>query len=279
MEILYYNEDWLNELGYSNPPENWDQFREMVTLAKTQPFSRAANPKNAVGYELDVNASRFASMVFSRSGRLMDPDCSRYMLNTPETRQTLLFLRDLIQNDLAEIVVERYGDKADFGAGILLFSISSTSGIPFIEEAVEAGVKFNWSVAPLPHSTAEPIQNIYGASISVLNSTPEKELASWLFLKWFTDTPQQVRWAKSSNYFPVRKSAAKDLEEYFTANPTYKKCFDLLAYGISEPSVPGYDLVRDRIEKSMMDVIKGADIEKVLGILETEAQKTLTPGK
>ena len=276
MEVLYYNADWLRELGCKEPPVTWEQFREIAVKARSQPFSLATHSKRSIAYQIDVNASRIASMVFSRSGKLMNEDHTRYTLNTPQMKQTLTFLKDLVGDGLAEIVPERYGDRADFGAGNLLFAIGSTSGMPFFEEAIEAGEKFEWDIAVLPHSSGAPVQNIYGASISVLRSTQEKELASWLFLKWFTDREQQVRWARASSYFPVRKSAASELGDYFEANPKYGKAFDLLCYGTSEPPVPGYDLVRDRLEKAVIEVIRGGDVDKILHNLEEKAQKTLT---
>ena len=30
MEVLYYNEDWLRELGYDHPPRTWAEFKEMA---------------------------------------------------------------------------------------------------------------------------------------------------------------------------------------------------------------------------------------------------------
>jgi multiple sugar transport system substrate-binding protein/sn-glycerol 3-phosphate transport system substrate-binding protein len=275
MEVLYYNADWLQELGFEKPPSDWKQFREICCMAPVHPFSRAANPKRCIGYELDINASCLASMVFSRGGDLMRDNYTRYTLNTPVMKQTLGFLRDLIHDDCATLLVERHGDQADFAAGNLLFAISSTSGLPFFEESVEAGMKFEWSIAPLPHSTPEPVQNIYGASISVLKSTPEKETAAWIFLKWFTEPEQQVQWAKASNYFPVRKSVASLLEDYFTSNPNYRKGFQLLGCGRSEPTAPGYELVRERIEKTMVEILKGAEVGSSLERLEMEAQKSL----
>jgi len=279
MEVLYYNEDWLQELGYDGPPENWDRFREMACKAAKQPFSKATDPKNTLGYQLSVDASRFASMVFSRGGDLVNADLSAYTLDTPQVRETLLFLRDLIDSGCASIVAERYGDQADFGAGNLLFTIGSSSGLPFYAQVVEQGVGFRWSVSALPHSTPEPAQNIYGASLSVPRTTQERQLAAWLFVKWMTEPAQQARWVRASNYFPVRKSTAANLDEYFSSNPNYRKAFELLKYGKSEPAVSGYDRVRDMIQRTMVAVVKGADVEEALADLERQANENLAENR
>lgn len=275
MEVLYYNVDWLKELGYSRPPETWEEFREMACKAVRQSFSRASHPTSSMGYQFSVDTSRFASMLFSRGGDLTNTDLSAYTLNTPEARETLRYLRDLFGKGCATFVAEQYSDQADFGAGNLLFTIASTSGLPFYRDVVQDGAQFNWAIALLPHTTPEPVQDIYGASLSIPKSTAEKQLAAWVFLKWMTEPAQQAHWARVSNYFPVRKSTAAGLEEYFAQHPNYRIAFEWLQYGKAEPPVAGYDVVRDMIEKAIVAVLKGADVDQTLADLERRANENL----
>jgi len=276
MEVMYYNEDWLKELGFDAPPTTWAQFKEMACAASKKPFSNCLSAGDAIGYQLSVDTSRFAAMVFSRGGRLVDQEGTAYTFDTPEARETLSFLQDLFNDNCAQLVAERYGDQVDFGSGALLFSIASSSGLPFYKMVVEEGAKFRWSIAPLPHAGKTPVQNIYGASLSIPKTTPERQLAAWLFIKWFTAPKQQARWAKASNYFPVRKSVASQMNDYFEKNLPYKKAFDLLQYGTFEPSVPGYDVVRDLIEQTMAAAVDGDPAGPALKRLEREANAILS---
>ncbi len=117
--------------------------------------------------------------------------------------------------------------------------------------------------------------NIYGANVSIGQSTPEKELATWLFIKYYTGAEAQAKWAMASKYFPVRQSVAEGLADYFAQNPHYKAAFDLLPYGTAEPPVPGYDFVRDRVEEVMAAIMDGADVAETLGALTIEANEIL----
>ena len=117
--------------------------------------------------------------------------------------------------------------------------------------------------------------NVYGASLSVCRATPQQELASWLFLKWFTAPAQQARWVRASNYFPVRHSTAAELEAYFEKYPRYRTVFGLLPYGKPEPNMAGYQVVRRRVEQIMVEVAQGADIDQVLEELDKDANATL----
>ena len=276
MEILYYNADWLRELGYEGPPQNWAAFAEMCRKASLQPFSRAAKKDRSMGFLLEPDASRLASMVFSRGGDFMNPAGTAYTLNTPQARAALELMQDLVRSGAAGLVGEPYADQTDFSLGQILFALRSSSGLPNFKSGVEEeGVGFEWKVTTLPHEGSEPVVNVYGASVSVCRSTPAQQLAAWLFVRWFTESAQQARWVQASNYFPVRKSTARDLKDYFGENPHYEAAYQLLDYGRSEPSVAGYQQVRRLIGDAMVEILDGAAPAAVLSRLEREANKTL----
>jgi len=275
IEVLYYNADWLKELGYDGPPTTWDQFQEMACAATKQPFSKGPSDASPMGYEISTDASRFASMVFSRGGDLMTADMSAYTYDTPAAHDAMQLMQDMYKAGCADLIAEKYGDQADFGVGKLLFTIGSSSGLPYYKSAVSDGAGFNWSVAALPHTTPDPVVDIYGASLSIPKTTPEEQLASWLFVKWFTEPEQQAQWAQISNYFPVRKSTAAELGDYFAQNPAYATAFGLLKYGKVEPPVAGYDVVRKKVSEDFSAMVEGADVSETLAQLNKDANDIL----
>ncbi|MCK4900543.1 MAG: extracellular solute-binding protein, partial [Anaerolineales bacterium] len=275
MEVMYYNIEWLEELGYDAPPATPEEFKEMACKAVEQPFSKAT-AEGSIGYELSIDASRFASWTFAQGGDVFDYGTSQYSYNNDSAVAAMEFLQDLFNSGCATIVVERYGDQTDFGAGKQLFTVGSSSGLPFYQTAVDEGAQFEWSVAPIPYTTDQPVQNIYGASVSIPNTTPEGELAAWLFIKYLTSPDQQAKWVRASNYFPVRLSVAAELDDYFAENPAYKVAYDMLPYGKFEPPVPGYDFVRDIAEEAMAAIADGADVKSTLDALNEEANEILS---
>lgn len=254
MEVMYYNMDWLKELGYDAPPATVEEFREMTCKAAETPFS-GAKAEGSMGYQLSVDTSRFASWTYAFGGDIYDPTTNQYTLNSPAAVEAFTFLQGLFKDGCARLVSENYGDQSDFGNGTLLFTVGSSSGLPYYQKAVSEGAGFEWSVAALPTNGGEPKQDIYGASVSIPKSTPERELAAWIFLKYYTSPEVQKLWAEASGYFPVRQSVADMMADYMAANPTYKTAWDLLKYGAFEPAVPGYDFVRDEIEVVMAAVV------------------------
>ncbi len=274
MEVLYYNVDWLAELGYDAPPATPAEFAEMAAAAVANPYSGALS-EGSMGYQLSLDASRFASWTFAHGGDMFDYDAGQYAYNSEAAIAAMSFLQGMFNDGSASLVVENYGDQTDFGQGRLLFTVGSSSGLPYYQSAVDEGAGFDWSVAAIPHTTEVPVMNIYGASVSMPLSTPEKQLASWLFLKHYTNTENQSVWAQASNYFPVRRSVAAGMADYFAANPAYQIAFDMLQYGATEPPVPGYDFARDESELAMAAIVGGADVVETLDALNELANQIL----
>ncbi len=273
MEVMYYNIDWLAELyeagaiSFEGAPVTPEQFREAACAASEHPFSAATGANASAGYALSMDASRFASWTFAFGGDIFDYDNLAYSLDSDAAVAAFEFLRGLFDDGCATEIFESDGDQTDFGAGTLLFTVGSSSGIPFYVSAVEAGSGHNFSVAAIPHTTEDPVQNVYGASVSVPKTEPVEELATWIFLKYYTDPVVNAIWATGSNYFPVRSSSADALGEYFEANPVFADAFELLPYVIPEPPVPGYDPVRVQMGAVMQELVTRSDSRDVAEIL------------
>ncbi len=276
MEMLYYNLSWLEELGFDGPPTTPAEFEAMACAATENAYSGAAGEGRSIGYEISIDASRYASWTFAFGGNMFDYDAARYTLDSDAAVEAMTFLQGLIERGCADIVTERFGDQTNFGQGRTLFTVGSSSGFPFYREAIEAGATFDWSVGAIPHTTPEPVMNIYGASVSIpAGHTPESELATWLFVKYYASTEVQANWARASNYFPVRESVAAGLGDYFEADPAYEAAFSFLEYGIAEPPVPGYDFVRNLIAGEMAAIFEGADVQATLAAANEEANAIL----
>src|SRR6185369_7861008 len=134
-------------------------------------------------------------------------------------------------------------------------------------------------------NNGKPAVNLYGASVSVYKTTPEKELASWLVIKFLGEKAQTSKWAINTGYLPVRQSAKADVIAAYKADPkwgaaadSYAKMFDWFQYAMVESTVAGYDPVRDIIDKEVMTASTTnttADPKKVVDDAVTKANAIL----
>jgi len=282
--VLYVNLDWLKELGANEPPKTLKEFEELACKA-----SDPANERYGLAWQNDI--SNFAALVFANGGRILSEDAQSYVFNSEAGVESLALLRRLFENKCAVEIpsAERFGEQARFAAQKVLFVMASSTGLPFYADAVAKSEKpFRWTYVMFPQKDpAKPVVDIYGASWSVFKSTPEKELASWLFLKAFTEPENIAEWAVASGYMAVRKSAApkaieavKNKERYAKfpeAAEAYARLYDMVAFGAVEAPVAGYDPVRKLMSEMVTKVaVKGeGDIKAALDEAVARANEIL----
>ena len=252
IEVMYYNADWLKQIGYNEVPKDWKTWEEAACKASDA-------GANKYGWAFRHDASNFASQVFSRGGRILSPDGSAYVFNSEAGVETVAMIQRMFKNKCAvEIPTsERNGEQNRFAAGQIMFTFASSSGLPFYQEGVSKGANFKWDIGMLPNN-GKPAVNLYGASVSVYKTTPEKELAAWLMIKYLGEKAQTTKWAVNTGYLPVRQSAKDDVLAAYKADPkwgaaadSYAKMFEWFQYAKVESPVAGYDPVRDLIDKEI----------------------------
>ena len=269
-EVMYYNATWLKALGFAAPPKSWDEFYKVVKAARDP-------AKERWGYSVRTDASNVFALAASQGGSILAFGGQGYKFNTPELKASFDLFQKMYKEGIVKKIAEAYGDQTDFGNYRVLFTMGSTSGIPFYDDAVKKGKDgaFDWSVAAIPYTTAKPVVDVYGASVSIPKTTAERQLGAWLFTKWFSEPAQQYRWLELSNYFPVRKSVAASMGDYLKKNPKFKDAWDLLnaSTTTAEPPFAGYDLVRDAASQAFTAILDGADVTKTLSDLDVKANK------
>lgn len=266
MEVLYYNQSWLEELGFSGPPTTPDEFKAQACAAA------AAKGDGTGGYILRDDASAMASFTYAFGGDILTEDGTQYVLNSPATVEAMTFLKGMYDEGCAYFFTEGFPNP-QFAARNAIFAQGSSSGLPFYAGdlktvAEEQGREIDaWGVTAIPHTTAEPVQNLYGGDVMITKTTPEQELAAWIFVKWFTEPENMAKWVQASNYFPTRASTSEFLTDYLAANPQWASAVDLLPYAAYEPQLISYTAVRDEMTKAFNEVMQGAPIQERLDAL------------
>ncbi|MGL4649080.1 MAG: extracellular solute-binding protein, partial [Caldilineaceae bacterium] len=272
MEMLYYNQTWLEELGFSGPPASPEEFKEQACAASE------AKGDGRGGYILRDDASAMASWTFAFGGDITNEEGTGYVLNGPATAEAMTFLKDVYDSGCAFFFTEGFPNP-EFAARNAIFAQGSSSGMPFYAGdiatvAEEQGREPDaWGVAAIPHTTAEPVQNIYGGDVMVTRSTPEAELASWLFVKWFTEPDIQAQWVEASGYFPTRASTSEVISDFLAENTQFASAVELLPFTTSEPQFISYTAVRDEMLKAFNEIMQGAPIQERLDALNEFANE------
>ena len=277
LEVVYYNKDWLNELGLSEP-QTPAEFAEAACAATNSTFSGRVGDTASLGYEIDTDASNFAAWVFAHGGDVFDYDSGQYILNSSEAVAAMEFIQGMANKGCAQVTRDKYADQQYLGLGSNLFALSSTSGITYFQKAIEEGYNGQWEISKVPHTTKNPVMNLYGGGLIMGNTgNVNKMVAAYQWMKYISNTENSAVWSTESGYGFVRTSSADHplIQAKRNDLPQYDRSLGLIQYGKGEPSVPAYYSVRGEIEKAYAAIINGDDIMSTLNALNDEANAIL----
>ncbi len=277
IEVVYYNKDWLDELGLSEP-ETPAEFARAACAATNSTYSGRIGDTSSLGYEIDTDASNFAAWVFAHGGDVFDYEKGQYKYNSPEAVAAMEFIQGMSSLGCAQVTRGKYSDQQYLGLGSVMFALGSTSGITYFQKAIEEGYNGNWEISKVPNTTSEPVLNLYGGGL-IMGDTGDVDrmVAAYQWMKFISNTNNSAVWSTESGYGFVRTSSADHPLIVAKRNslPQYNRSLGLIQYGKGEPSVPGYYSVRGEVEKAYAAIINGDDIISTLNDLNDEANAIL----
>jgi len=229
--MLYYNIDALKEAGLPefSPPSTWDELRRVAPRLVTRQGDQVLRFAIEGSFNHDW---LFENLVYAYGGRVVSADGTRAEFNQPPAVAALTLLRDLARHDRVLNVNPNFPQIVDnFIAGRTVMIAHSSFALSLITERA----RFRWSVAPIPAVRRDPVLNAGGGNFVLFSKTPpERQRASWEFLKWVTAPANTAFYSMRSGFLPVRTSAMQDpqLQDHFRKFPMAKKSIELsLQYG------------------------------------------------
>ncbi|MBE2272531.1 MAG: extracellular solute-binding protein [Anaerolinea sp.] len=283
-QVLVYNETMLSELGFDAAPTTFEDFR---TIACAAAEMTTADGGDVQGFPIVADASAFESFVANMGGSIYDAEANAFTFaGNQAVTDVLSFYKDLYESGCAYIPAERFAEQTDFALGLNPFFLSSTAGFTFINAAlVDNNAAFTWNVSTLPYTEGSQALQVFIPSIIMFQSTPEAQLASWLFLKSLISPEAAATWSAGTGYFnPVPSSAAMLTEEGFGANaaifPYFSTANDILnnpdvnIYG--SPAISAYGTVRGALSEAVANVTtNGMSVEDAVATLQAAADQAI----
>lgn len=264
--VLFYNETWAQELGFDSAPANVEELMAQACAA-AEANNNDDDPDNdgTGGLVIYPGASNVMSWVFAFGGSVIEDGTYDFtaqpVVDVAEAWKTMW-------DDGCAFETESYPNP-EFASRKALFTMSSTAGLPYQIAAFDAegATDDEWSLIPFVGPEGNKAVNAFVPSVAIVNSTPEKKLAAWMFIKHFLSPETQATWVTYSDYYPVRPSAGELLEDYRAENPKWERGLNLLEFGKTEPTVPSWSSVRRAVGDAFAEILQ-SDMEDIPAILE-----------
>jgi multiple sugar transport system substrate-binding protein len=234
--VMYYNADKLKALNYAKPPDQWT-WDDFVAVG------RAANNSGTKGWIINIDPSTLDMMIFSRGGKLISDDQKHWLTNQQPGVDSLALHEQAVREGWGYLGSSSSSGAVDFGAGKVLMDFATSAGIAAEAKTVAGAGNFNWSISIPPHNAGvSPVTVLYGGSITAFKSTPERQLAAWLFMKYFASPEVTAKWSLATGYTPLRQSAVQSdaVQQAIKNDPRFGVLVNQIAqYGRPGTSVHG----------------------------------------
>ncbi len=183
-------------------------------------------------------------------------DGNAYGFRTDPNLAALQYLKGLYDDNCAWLATDPnnpdvvssgpYFDQ--FAERSALFVSGDLAGVPL---AIESMSRFKnpdeWTVLPFPGPGGSVVVT-HGPSFSLLKSTPEKQLAAWLFIRWLLTPENQARWVEATGLFPLFHSVLDQVGPYRASSPQWDAAVADLSLAQGVPQLASWRKVRYLLE-------------------------------
>lgn len=241
--LIYYNQTWANELGFTTPPRTAAQFEEQAcAAARANQTDDQRENDGSGGWIINTSYTAALSWLHAYGAEIQEPE-DGYQFNTTPVRQAFTFLRELYEQGCAWLPEDEFVEE-EFASRRGLFASGTLLGIPYQEDAfADAGSQDDWIVLPYPGRAEPGAITVYGDSYALISTTPRRQLASWLFIRWMLQPKNQARLIVKTGAYPLNGAALAEMQARIPLKQ-WQQAVDLLEIAHSEPDLASWLSVR-----------------------------------
>ncbi len=216
--LLYYNADWLGDLGYNTATAGWEDLRRAACAA--------SNPM-ADQLGLGMPAQPGVLLAFLTAGGADIFSDGAYRFDDQAGLQTASGLNEVLggtcgyaDNDL-EKSIEWLGDNST------AMIVESSLRYQDVEQAVVKGRNFTMRVSPLPAAHGAGNTLWYGPGLMLIAPEGVRRDTALAVLAWFLSPEAQEDWSRLTHYLSVRRSLLTKQATLPDTTPTEAQLYEI----------------------------------------------------
>ncbi len=236
--LLFYNQTWAQELGFTTPPLSTTQFQEQTCAAmqanlRTQRMGKIGTGGWLVDYDPVVMLSWLSAFATEEASKNQSQGL---IYNTPASATSLEYMDNLYQKGCFWLGKNTSPYEYFSNRQALMIS-SNLSGISTLTDLLKHNKNNDqWKAIAYPSVDEKGLAFMDGPSYAVLYSSPEQQMASWLFIRWLVIARHQARLVESNLSLPVTQSALDNLQALAQKYPQWAQAAALLPTAQSLPA-------------------------------------------
>ncbi len=274
--LFYYNKDMFREAGLDpeSPPRTWDEL-----YAACEKLTEKDSRGNTTRWGIVISSSdswQFSFLSLGNGAVLTNDERNEVYIDTPETRETMYFVKSLVDAGFCPASYT-YGDcSSDFAAGQTAMMFHSSGNLTFQRESCP----FDWGTAELVYNTT-PAGMTGGGELVIMKNIPEShQKAAWELIKWLTTAERAAQWCIDTGYVATRPDAfeTERMKNYLAEFPQLETCRTELSYAVCETPVThdGAHIVQIMTDAWVGILTGKTTVEEGLAAAQAEADKSLS---
>lgn len=258
--LLYYRQDLLEESGFSEPPQTWDELKEMA--AKTSSDSGTEFGFVFQGSEYEGAVVDALEYIWTSGGEVLTDQGRRVVADEPAPIEGIATERSMIEDGVSPIAVVTYKEPETHttflnGSAVICRNWPYMYGL--LQDPAQSQITPEQvGIAPLPYNEGGQSYSGLGGWNMYVNAASEGKLdAAWEFIRFLTmDTEQQRYRALNGGFLPAIKSLYED-QEILDNVPVVGLAQEALENARTRPISPFYSDMSLVMQEQFAQALKG----------------------
>jgi len=274
--LLYYRKNLLEHSGFSEPPQTWEELKEMAEKVVQDSGTRYGFVFQGANNETGVcNGLEY---IWTHGGEVLDGD--RVIIDSPESVAGLTTEQSMISEGVAPQAVATYtfsGSDTAFLKGDSVFCrnwpyMYGLAGNPDVSKIEPEQV----GVSPLPVGEREgQTASCLGGWNMLINAASEMQDEAWAFVQFMTSEESQKAYTLSASTLPTL-NALYDDREILEEVPVVALSREALQNARPRPIAPYYSEMSREMAEQFNNVLRGAiSPEEAVETLQSELQRII----
>lgn len=261
--VLFYRTDLAEQAGYSQPPADWDELKDMASKIQQNgaEWGISLQPGGTGSWQT------FLPFAWQNGAKVYADDT--FSLDTPEVTEALEYYTSFFDEGISpDTVLEPGALESGFVEGSIGSFISGPWHVGLIDE--QGGPEFadSYAVAPLPKGE-QTASFVGGGDLAVFSDSDNRDSA-WKFVQWLTEPEVQQQWYETLGDLP---SVAEAWESGSLADDETLAVFgEQLETAVPPPAIPTWEQVAAQIDAELEKVVKaGEDPAQAAATMQSKA--------
>jgi multiple sugar transport system substrate-binding protein len=257
--LLWYRKDLVEESGFSESPQTWDELKEMAEKTSRDTGTQFGFVFQGAQYEGGVVDG--LEYIWTSGGEVLT-NSGEVVVDQPDPIAGLRTQRSMIDDGVSPIAVVNYKEPETHTAflnGSAVFCRNWPYMYGLLKDPGQSQVTPDQvEITTLPHNEGGESHSGLGGWNMYVNAASENKLdAIWEFIQFFTMNDEQQRFrATSGGFLPPLKYLYED-QELLDSVPVASIAGDALERALTRPVSPFYSDVSLAMQKQFAESLKG----------------------